>query len=203
METQLKKTLEGTFAFHGHICWASAIGARAGFAALEKLGVPRTGTSSELHCLIETGDHHGAQCFADGVQFATGCTIGKGNLEKTGYGKLAFTLIDKKKHKATRVSYWPGLHSKIAESTFMQKRAAGIPPTEIDSEIAWEMVDILMNAPEKEVLLIGEVEEYFYEDFGEVMGLVPCSNCKEMVSRKYLRIVGESLMCIPCSGYGD
>ncbi|PID76635.1 MAG: formylmethanofuran dehydrogenase [Deltaproteobacteria bacterium] len=199
----MKEILEKTFQFHGHICWASAIGARAGMAALAKLEVARTGTSSELHCLIEIGEHHGAQCFADGVSFATGCTIGKGNIEKTGYGKLALTLIDKKKQRAVRVSYWPGHHQEIADSAFMKKRSAGVPPTEIEPETAWEMVNILIDAPEKEVLLTGEVEDYFYEDFGEVMGLLPCSNCGELVSRKYIRLVGDNKMCLPCSGYGE
>ena len=203
MDSKVKEVLEGTFVFHGHICWASAMGARAGLAALQKLGVERTGTSSDLHCQIEIGEHHGAQCFADGVQFATGCTTGKGNFEKMGFGKLAFTLIDKKANKAVRVTYWPGHHKEVADSAFMQKRSAGVPPTQIDPGLAWKMVDMLMEAPEDEVLHVGEVEDFYYEDFGEVMGLVKCSNCGEMVSRKYIRLVGDNKMCLPCSGYGE
>ena len=79
-----KKLLKKAFEFHGHICWASAAGVRAGQAALRKLGVRRTGTSGELHCIIEIGDNHGAQCFADGVQYATGCTLGKANINLEG-----------------------------------------------------------------------------------------------------------------------
>jgi len=74
---EAKDVLNETFKFHGHICWASAIGTRAGLAALRELGVGRTGTSGELHCISEIGDNHGAQCFADGVQYSTGCTLGK------------------------------------------------------------------------------------------------------------------------------
>jgi formylmethanofuran dehydrogenase subunit E len=199
MET--KDILDKTFQFHGHICWASAIGARAGLAALRELGVERTGTSGELHCIVEIGDNHGAQCFADGVQYSTGCTLGKGNMEKAGWGKLAITLIDKQKEQAVRVSYKPERHKMIAESSFMKKRADGIPPTQIPEEEAWEMANILWDAPESEVLTIGTVEPCPYEDFGEVMGLVPCDSCKELVSKKYLRVVGDKHMCIPCSGY--
>lgn len=199
MET--KDVLIEAFKFHGHICWASAIGTRAGLVALRELGVERTGTSGELHCIIETGDNHGAQCFADGVQYSTGCTLGKGNIEKAGWGKLAITLIDKNKEQAVRVSYKPGRHQMIAESSFMKKRAAGVPPTQIPQEEAWEMANILWDAPESEVLIVGEVEPYPYEDFGEVMGLMPCASCGEMVSKMYLRVVGDKHMCIPCSGY--
>jgi len=201
--TDDKQALADAFKFHGHICWASAAGVRAGLAALRKLNVKRTGFSGELHCIVEIGNNHGAQCFADGVQYATGCTLGKANIEKAGWGKLALTLIDKKKEKAVRVSYKPGRHEQIAVSSFMKKRGLGVPPTEIPEEEAWEMVDIIWDAPEGEVLSMGEVKDYPWEEYGEIMGLRPCDDCGEMVSVAYLRIVGDKHMCIPCSGYEE
>jgi formylmethanofuran dehydrogenase subunit E len=199
--THDEHVLTSAFKFHGHICWASAAGVRAGLAALRELNVKRTGSSGELHCIVEIGDNHGAQCFADGVQYATGCTLGKANIEKAGWGKLALTLIDKKKGKAVRVSYKPGRHKLIAESSFMKKRGLGVPPTEIPEEEAWEMVNIIWDAPEAEVLAIYEVKDYPWEEYGEIMGLKPCDNCGEMVAVAYLRVVGDKHMCIPCSGY--
>lgn len=196
-----RQVLEEALKFHGHICWASTAGVRAGLAALRRLGVARTGSSGELHCIVEIGDNHGAQCFADGVQYATGCTIGKGNIEKAGWGKLALTLIDKKKGRSVRVSYKPGRHKQIAESSFMKKRGMGIPPTQIPQEEAWEMADIVWEAPEEEVLSVSEVKPHAWEEFGEVLGLKPCDNCGELVALAYLRLVGERHMCIPCSGY--
>lgn len=197
-----REILAQAFEFHGHICWASTAGVRAGLIALRELGVQRTGSSGELHCRLEIGENHGAQCFADGVQYSTGCTLGKGNIEKTGWGKLALTLIDKKKGKAIRVSYKPGRHKMIAESAFMQKRGQGIPPTQIPREEAMAMADIIWEAPESEVLIIDKVQDYEWgDDFGEVMGLSPCNQCGEMVSKVYLRVVGDKHMCIPCSGY--
>jgi formylmethanofuran dehydrogenase subunit E len=52
---------------------------------MAELGVDRAG-SKQLHAIIETGDHHGGMCFGDGIQFTTGCTFGKGNIEKSGEG---------------------------------------------------------------------------------------------------------------------
>lgn len=197
-----KEILKKAFEFHGHICWASAAGVRAGLAALKLLGAGRTGSSGELHCILEIGENHGAQCFADGVQYATGCTLGKGNVEKAGLGKLALTLIDKKKERAVRVSYKPGRHKAIAESAFMRKRGQGIPPTQIPESEAWEMADIVWGAPENDVLITGQVKDYPWgDDFGEIMGLVPCAHCGELVAKAYLRVVGENHFCIPCSGY--
>jgi len=119
-----------------------------------------------------------------------------------GWGKLALTLIEKHKGKSVRVSYKPGRHQAIAESTFMRKRGQGVSPDKIPEAEAREMVDILWDAPEAEVLAIGPVRDYPWEDdFGEIMGLAPCDGCGELVSRVYLRVVGEKRMCIPCSGY--
>ena len=119
-------SLEGLFAFHGHRCWASTAGVRAGAAALRALGVESSGGKS-LHAVVEIGDHHGAMCFADGIQYATQCTFGKGNIEKSRRGKLAVTLIDTATGRKVRVSYKPTLQPQIRASAFMRKRASGNP----------------------------------------------------------------------------
>lgn len=198
-----KQVLMEAFRFHGHKCWASAAGVRAGLAALEALGVKRTGSSGELHCIVEIGNNHGAQCFADGIQFATGCTLGKGNIEKAGFGKLAITLIDKQQERSVRVAYKATHQETIAASAFMRKRSQGIAPTRIPDEEAWDMVNIIWEAPADEVLTVGPVEPHPFEDFGEVMGLRPCDECGELTSVAYLRVVGDRHVCLPCSGYGD
>ncbi len=192
---------EDVFKFHGHICWASAAGARAGLAAMRELSVKRTGTSGDLHCIVEIGENHGAQCFTDGVQSVTGCTLGKDNIEKAGWGKLALTLIDKKNEKSVRVSYKPTHQKTIAGSEFMKKRGMGVPPDQVPEEDAWEMVRIIIDAPEEEVLKVEEVKPHPFQDLGEVMGLRPCAECGELVSLPYLRVVGDHHVCIPCSGY--
>jgi len=203
MGEQDQEVLMRAFEFHGHKCWACTAGVRAGMAALGALGVTRTGSADELHCIVEIGDNHGAQCFADGVQYATGCTLGKHNIEKAGWGKLALTLIDKRRQRSVRVSYKATHQKKIAESAFMRKRALGISPTEIPEGEAWEIVEIIWKASESEVLAVGEVKPHPFSDYGEIMGLKPCAECGEVTSIAYLRVVGERHVCTPCSGYSD
>ena len=72
--------------------------------------------AKQLHAIIETGDYHGGMCFGDGIQFTTGCTFGKGNIEKSGEGKFAVTLIDKAAGEAVRVAYEPTLQPRIKAS---------------------------------------------------------------------------------------
>lgn len=192
----LTKALE----FHGHRCWASTAGVRAGLAAMRALGVERSGAKS-LHAILENGYHHGAMCFGDGVQYATGCTFGKGNMEKLPKGKLAVTIIDKKNKKAVRVAYKPTLQKQIKESAFMKKRTAGIPPTEIPDEEQWELVNLIWNAAEGDVLKVGEISDYDWGEPEEVVRFAVCEGCGELVAEPYLRVVNGKSLCMDCSGY--
>lgn len=187
--------------FHGHRCWASVAGVRAGLAALRVLGVNRSG-GRQLHAFVEIGEDHGGTCWGDGVQYATGCTLGKGNLEKTPYGKLAVTLIERASNRAVRVSYKPTLAKRIAESAFMVKRGQGLEPDQIPEAEQIELVDLVWNAAESDVLTIGEVFQFERDWQPELMGFVPCAVCGELTARAYVRVLGDKQVCIPCSGYG-
>lgn len=195
-KTQLNEMIK----FHGHRCWASISGLRMGLAALRTLGVRRSG-GSQLAAVVEIGDDHGGMCFADGVQCATGCTVGKGNLRKAGLGKLGLTLIEKASNRAIRISYKPTLQPKIAESAFMKKRGMGVMPDEIPEAEQMELVDLVWNAPETDIMTIEEIFQWDEDWLPEIMGFVPCDACGELVAKAYLRVVGEKHVCIPCSGY--
>jgi len=195
-----KQILLDALKFHGHKCYASVAGVRAGLAALRTLGVKRAG-GTQLYAIVETGEEHGGICFGDGVQYTTGCTWGKGNIGKQPYGKLACTLIDKATNRAVRVSYKSTLQKQIAESAFMRKRGMGIQPDDIPEEEQMELVNLVWDAPETDVLAIGPIFDYEGEWFPEVMGFTPCAACGELTAHAYLRVVGAKHVCIPCSGY--
>jgi len=195
-----KQILLETLKFHGHRCWASVAGVRAGLAALRMLGVKRSG-GRQLHAFIEIGEDHGGMCFGDGVQYTTGCTLGKGNMEKTPYGKLAVTLIERSTNRAVRVSYKPTLAKQITDSAFMVKRGQGMEPDQIPEAEQMELVDMVWNAAESDVLTIGEIYKFERDWFPELMGWVPCSACHELTARAYVRVLGDKHVCIPCSGY--
>jgi formylmethanofuran dehydrogenase subunit E len=195
-----REILTDALKFHGHRCWASVAGVRAGLAALRTFGVYRSG-GTQLYAIIETGEEHGGMCFGDGVQYTTGCTFGKGNIRKNPIGKLALTLIDKNSNRAVRVSYKPTLQKQIAASAFMQQRAAGYQPDEIPEADQMELVNLMWDAQEGDVLTVGGVFTYDYNWLPEVMGFTKCDSCGELTAHAYLRLVGERKVCIPCSGY--
>jgi formylmethanofuran dehydrogenase subunit E len=192
--------LADALAFHGHKCWASAAGVRLGLAALEALGATRAG-AKQLHAIVETGDHHGGMCFGDGIQFTTGCTFGKGNIEKSGEGKFAVTLIDKATRRGVRVAYRPTLQPQIKATAFMQKRAAGIPASEIPDAEQREVVDLVWAAPAEEIMTVGQVTSVDFHEPEEVVRFVVCPKCGELVAEPYARVVEGAVMCGACSGY--
>lgn len=167
---------------------------------MRALEVRRSG-GTQLYGIVEIGEDHGGMCFGDGVQYATGCTFGKGNIRKLAVGKLAFTLIDKDTNRAVRVSYKPTLQKRISGSAFMTKRGLGIMPDDIPEAEQMEVVDLIWDAPEQDVLTVGAPFQYQGHWYPEVMGFVSCASCGELVAKAYLRVVGDKLTCIPCSGY--
>ena len=195
-----RQVLMDALKFHGHKCWASVAGVRVGLVALRELEVNRSG-GTQLYGIVEIGEDHGGMCFGDGIQYATGCTFGKGNIRKEPLGKVAFTLIEKNSNRAVRIAFKPTLQKQIQATAFMQKRAAGISADEIPESEQMEVVDLVWNAPEKEVLDIGKVFDYPGKWIPEVMGFKPCEMCGELTALAYLRVAGEKHVCIPCSGY--
>ncbi len=195
-----REILDKALEFHGHRCWASVAGVRVGLAALEKLVVKRSG-GTQLYGIVEIGEEHGGMCFGDGVQYATGCTFGKGNIRKNQLGKLGFTLIEKDTNRAVRLVFTSKLQKQIAESNFMQQRAAGISPDEIPLVDQMELVELVWNGPEDDILKIGEVFEYPGKWLPEVMGFRPCDCCGELTALAYLRVAGTQHVCITCSHY--
>jgi len=63
--------------FHGHLGPFLVLGLRAGLVGVKHLG----NDPSNLKAIVETGTRPPRSCFIDGVQFASGCTFGKGNIE--------------------------------------------------------------------------------------------------------------------------
>jgi len=195
-----RAVLDKALEFHGHRCWASVAGVRVGLAALNKLGVARSG-GSQLFGIVEIGEDHGGMCFGDGIQYSTGCTFGKGNIQKNPLGKLGFTLIEKKSNRAVRVVFTSKLQKQIGASKFMQQRSAGVSADDIPLQDQMELVDLVWNAPEEEILKIGEVFEYPGKWQPELIGFKTCDRCGELKALAYLRVDGDQHVCITCFGH--
>lgn len=197
--TDPKEWLEFGQKFHGHKCPAMPNGLRVGAAAMNALGVVRTGDSA-LVAILDLGEDHCATCFADGVQVITGCTMGKGNIKKTHKGKWAVTLIDKKSNKAVRVT--PKAEAMMAnkETEFFKNfREKGVPPTQVPEDVVEPLVKKVMDAPEEMIMDISEVFDYDWNEPPHSFAGFVCDECGEMVVEQYGRIKGDQHVCIDCA----
>jgi len=137
----------------------------------------------------------------DTFAFHGGCTFGKGNIEKTGEGRLALTLVDKAANRKVRVAYRPTLQPRIKASTFMRQRTAGVPADQIPDADQRELVDLLWEAPEGDVLTVGDVVPAAWLEPEEVARFAVGLGCGELVAEPYLRVVAGEQGCLACSGY--
>lgn len=88
-----ERLMDDAVRFHGHLGAFLILGLKAGLYANEVLGKDSFGT----HAVVETELVPPASCFVDGVQLATGCTMGKGNIELRRGGSLTVTFMNKGK----------------------------------------------------------------------------------------------------------
>jgi len=189
---------EAGIALHGHRCPAMPLGLRVGAAAMNALGVERS-PDGQLEAILELGDTHFATCFADGVQAITGCTYGKGNVNRLGYGKWALTLIDKAKGRAVRVS--PRAEAIAANQKtpfFTEYRAKGIPASKVPAAVVDPLVERVMDAPDEKILAVGEVFDRPWTEPKHVFKSFVCAVCGEMTVETYGRLLGDQRVCIPC-----
>ena len=197
--TNAKDWLEFGQKFHGHKCPAMPNGLRVAAAAMNKLGIERTGDSA-IHAILELGENHCATCFADGVQVITGCTFGKGNIEKSHKGKWGLTLIDKKTKKAVRVSPKAEAMLQTKKTDFFKNyREKGVPPTKVPDEVVQPLVEKVMNAPEEMIMNVSEVFDYSWKEGAHTFNSFACEECGEMVVTEYARIKGDKHVCQDCA----
>jgi formylmethanofuran dehydrogenase subunit E len=184
---------------HGHKCPAMPMGLRAGLAALEALGVPRA-ADGQLTALVEIDRDHCATCYADGVQMATGCTFGKGNIQKLGYGKFALTLVDNKTRRSVRVVTRPETIQRSKESEFIGYRKQGVPASKIEPSLVEPLVEAMLSAPTDTLFIVEPVKEFNLpparpHDFDTIT----CAECGEVVVERYARVKAGKIVCIPCA----
>lgn len=94
--------LEMAGEFHGHICPYLALGVKASAVGLRLLGSARAGISESISesllAIVECNN-----CFTDGVQVASGCTLGNNSLIYWDLGKTAVTLVRRETWDAVRL----------------------------------------------------------------------------------------------------
>jgi len=195
---EAKEFLKAGQQLHGHKCPAMPLGLRAGAAAMNALAVARA-KEKELSVELELGDDHCAHCFADGVQMITGCTFGKGNIRKVGYGKFGVTVTEQATGRSVRVV--PRAEAQLASRRtpyFLEYRAKGVAASKVPDEVVDPVIEQLMGAPQEKLLTVGAEFRVEVKQRPETFDTGVCQRCGELVIERYLRADGEQMVCIPC-----
>ena len=98
--------------FHGHLGPWLVLGLQAGAYARKKLAASPFELQARVFCPAGTP----YTCFVDGVQFSSGCTMGKGNIShhRANECRVEFTRTGSRSRVrlAVRPEIWDELHSR-------------------------------------------------------------------------------------------
>ncbi|MCS7139740.1 MAG: FmdE family protein [Candidatus Nezhaarchaeota archaeon] len=189
---------------HGHVCPFLVLGLRASEIAMKRLGVERSSEavtiSEELIAIVECNN-----CFADGVQVATGCTFGNNCLVYLDLGKNAVTLVKRGDWNGVRVyidrgrldKYFSGEAMELFEKVVVKREGS---PEDVDrlrkmwGEIAYSMREV----PEEEfkiekVKVMGIERAPMFEN-------VRCDFCGELAMKTRAHVVDGRAVCLGCMG---
>ncbi len=204
-ESDLHWLLQKAGELHGHFCPFVALGVKAAVIALDQLDTDTEGIDEEIIAIVEVNN-----CFVDGVQMVSGCTLGNNSLIYKDYGKNAVTLA-KRNGNAVRISILPGYPGKMSQAVpgaaemferFIQRRETGTFEEMEHFKEVWEALSFKQ-------LDVHEEDQFHIERVATdlpprapILPSVICSRCGEAVMDSRARLLDGKVVCLPCSKDG-
>jgi len=187
MSPCISDLLKQSSARHDHLCPRQVLGVRIGLAGLATLGLESPVDKNTALVVIESDG-----CFADGIEVATGATIGHRTLHVNDFGKMAATFADVKTGRAIRIS--PALN--------VRERALIYAPDEPRHYFAQLQAYQIM--PDAELLRIQEVvlNPTLEELISKPLARVNCDYCGEEIINEREVIVNGTILCRTCANAG-
>jgi len=191
--------------FHGHVCPFLALGIKASVVAMDRLGVKRLGfdesVSEKILAIVECNN-----CFTDGVQVATGCTLGNNCLLYFDLGKIALTLVKRSTWEGVRVY----IDSQMLKEEYFSKEALDLfrkivvmrkgskEDRKILSEL-WEKLGYKMFNVSESKFKIDKVKASPMEK-APIFKSLRCESCGEFaMETRIVKISGKNY-CLKCAG---
>ena len=196
-----REILYSSINVHGHICGGMPLGFLAGLAALEKLGIERERNMDSM-LVVYVGNNHAAGCFVDGLQFATGCTFGKGLLKKEPKGKWEFLLINKKNGEAVRGRIKNEIIEGAFNAPFMSYRRKGVNPTDVPEDATHDVFLKILSTDYDKVVEIDGPFKYEIVRKKPCFKIVKCSRCGMYIAENYISLEDGTPVCLDCFQYG-
>ncbi len=187
----------GTVA-HGHACPPLALGVRAAVVAMARLGVGRA-NDRELFAFVELGSDHYAQGFADGIQFATGCTFGKDLIARLPQGKASVRLVDQLGGRAVRVVPRPETIAALERSDWFRTCSERGNFAHACADLAGAVVQDILGASDDALFSSSEVFPLRIAYPRPSFETVVCDGCGESVLASYTRDADGERLCLACA----
>ncbi len=103
--------LEASSRTHTRVCPRQVLGLRIGMAAGPALGLELPRQDKRLIALVETDG-----CTVDGINAATGCSVGRRTMFIQDYGKVAAVFVDRETGRAVRIAPQAGCRDAACDT---------------------------------------------------------------------------------------
>jgi formylmethanofuran dehydrogenase subunit E len=210
----LEGLLQQAEILHGHRCPFLALGVKAGQYAMNYLyhqpqheqhghGHGHGHGFAEVVAVVE-----GCNCFVDGIQVVTGCTLGNNGLMVKDLGKAAVTLARRHDGLAVRLA----VRADFREAMFARYPVVGplfekVMVLKQGTEEDRHRFQHLWEAIARRELEVPLEEQFVVQtltipapDTSRNMGTVVCSRCGEGVLATKVKIQEGQNLCLACAG---
>jgi formylmethanofuran dehydrogenase subunit E len=185
---------------HGHYCPGLALGVLAGAYTMAQMPEMSDGME-KLLAIVETNN-----CFVDGIQFVTGCTLGNNSLIYREYGKTAVTLTDRSGN-GVRYVVKPNFREDLQKTSpefqemFTKVVKNGERSTEnrarfkqLAQEASFAMVDV-----KPEMIFKIEKVQTRIPEYASIVDNVICESCQENVMATRIVEQDGKQLCRACA----
>lgn len=190
---------------HGHYCSYVALGVMAVYTAFKKLGILDSTGMEEILAIVECNN-----CFVDGIQAISGCTLGNNALIYKDLGKTAATFINRKTNKAVRLFVKYSAENTNSDPEAEEagvlfdraiKKREKLSSDEMRrmKELWTKMSFAVLSKPEDEIFDIEFVEPEAIS-YAPIYDSIQCSVCLEKAMATRIAFKDTKPVCIGCSG---
>jgi formylmethanofuran dehydrogenase subunit E len=187
MTSKLTSLLKESSARHDHLCPRQVLGVRMGLAGLAAIGLEAPMPHKAAFVFIETDG-----CFADGIEVATGATVGHRTLRVMDFGKTGAVFANIKTGKSIRVA--PQLDIRVSSLAYYPK----VKSKYYAQLKGYQIMPIAELFSFEEVMLDPPLEVTVSRP-----GLrSKCQRCGEEIINARQVLLGEEILCAACAGVG-
>ena len=205
IKSWLRDLLETAKYFHGHICPFLALGIKASTIAMSELGVGRLSSDESVEesilAIVECNN-----CFADGVQVATGCTLGNNCLIYIDLGKNAVTVVRRGSWEGVRVyidaeklmeKYFPKEVLDLFERVIVRREGNREDVKALSrswEELGYKMLEIPDEEFKIEKVKVTPIER------APIFKSIRCESCGELAMATRIVHISGKPYCLKCAG---